>query len=84
MDGQGDNKQSTVAEPGATCLFLGPRGERCSRPAKTAGFCARHGEEPDANDSVFFLRRGAAVILLLLFLWVVFARFLRELADLLR
>jgi|SRR5580704_7616441 hypothetical protein len=32
-----------------TCLYLGDRGERCSRKALPTGFCARHGGVADAT-----------------------------------
>jgi hypothetical protein len=34
-----------VAAPGSQgpCLYLGPEGQRCARPALEGGFCAQHG-----------------------------------------
>ncbi|HUO34318.1 MAG TPA: hypothetical protein VMU43_04955 [Candidatus Acidoferrum sp.] len=34
--------RSSVAGSTRTCLYFGPRGERCSRPALANGFCAAH------------------------------------------
>jgi hypothetical protein len=37
------------------CLYLGPRGERCSRPAGETGFCSKHQQSgaptPEANPA---------------------------------
>jgi len=71
-------------KPYGLCLFLGPGGERCFNPAREDGFCSEHGESGEVVIDASWFRRGAALILLVVFLWVVFAGFLRELADWLR
>jgi hypothetical protein len=39
-----DEAHETEAPAGGrgTCLYLGPQGQRCWRPAGPSGFCARH------------------------------------------
>lgn len=32
----------TQSRTHGVCLYLGPRGERCSRPAAESGFCSKH------------------------------------------
>lgn len=63
-------------EPPATCLYLGPRGERCDQPATEDGFCDRH----RSVLPLWFprLHRLAAVILLAAFLFMAFADVIRE------
>ena len=48
------------------CLYFGPQGQRCSRPAIANGFCARHmpaqlGESPK-RDAANYARPGAAAL----------------------
>jgi len=60
------------------CLHLGPRGERCTRPALEDGVCELHGEHPVLPRWFDWARRFAALLLLLILLWIVLADFLRE------
>ncbi len=32
-----------AAAPFGACLYLGPRGQRCDKPATARGFCGKHG-----------------------------------------
>jgi|SRR5450432_896691 hypothetical protein len=63
-DGTGDVDSSDDEEPlppavaaasggsQGPCLYFGPQGQRCSRPALVGGFCSRHlrnGDQPNAE-----------------------------------
>jgi len=39
--GEGSSSDSEP-RPNGPCLYFGPAGERCSRPALSGGFCAKH------------------------------------------
>lgn len=60
------------------CLYLGPAGQRCSRPALTGGFCARHQtgalEKKPMNPSRFI----AAIAAIAGVLWPVLSDVVRE------
>jgi hypothetical protein len=63
------------------CLYLGPRGERCGRPALANGFCARHQtgnqaiSKPIAKPSPKLI---AAVLAIIGMLWPLLADAVRE------
>jgi len=78
--------------PYGTCLYFGPRGERCDRPALEGGFCRRHlrragqASEPEEMDrgsdeqaSVITARRVLAFLAALAASWPVVADFVRAL-----
>lgn len=49
------------------CLYFGPQGQRCSRPAIANGFCARHtpaqlGQAPAKIGAASYARPGAAAL----------------------
>jgi hypothetical protein len=49
------------------CLYFGPQGQRCSRPAIANGFCARHmpaqlGQPPAKLGAASYARPGAAAL----------------------
>jgi hypothetical protein len=73
----------TVAttEPGLSakqvCLYLGPRGERCVRPAGESGFCDRHDPELARPAAGLLVKRLWAAVLALVFLWPLLMDFLR-------
>jgi len=46
-----------------------------------SGFCPRHDTTEAEEFGATWTRRAAALLLLLVFLWVVLSDFLRELAD---
>jgi|ERR1700722_6416620 len=43
--------QETQPRLHGCCLYFGPSGERCSRPAGEGGFCPRHQADGPAADS---------------------------------
>jgi hypothetical protein len=59
------------------CLYFGPRGQRCSRPAVQNCFCAQH--QPGSLQAVArnLPRIVATVIAILIAIWPVIADFLR-------
>lgn len=62
------------------CLYLGPRGERCSLPALTGGYCARHHSDPAFRlPGRNYTRVLAATIALLLIIWPYVSDLVREL-----
>lgn len=63
------------------CLYLGPQGQRCNRPALEGGFCARHA--PGAVDlgPWIWFRRFAALLLTAAILWPIIAAFLNSLSH---
>lgn len=73
-----DNQLRSNAGPGTwgTCLYFGPGGERCSRPADSSGFCSRHrgGVEAKAVGTTSPAKQNrilAAIFALLGILWSV-------------
>ena len=84
--GQADT-QARFTLPGTwgTCLYLGPGGERCSRPALASGFCGRHQagagkENPSALASSVLKRKRllGAIIGILWILWPLLSNLFRE------
>lgn len=70
-----------------TCLYLGPSGQRCDRPAIDGSFCARHqppGQRVRRLTPKQVSRRAAASVGVLAVLWPVLADLIRELLRLLR
>lgn len=66
------------------CLYLGPTGQRCDRPAREDGFCNRHAPEGASAAWSNPFRIAAALALLLATIWPLLAHFLRELSSWLR
>lgn len=67
------------------CLYLGPAGQRCSRPAQEGGFCAVHQPEGAAGAKPAVSPRRVAVIMAILaLLWPILADIVRELIHLFR
>jgi hypothetical protein len=63
-----------------SCLYLGPGGERCSRPAEDDGFCKLHGPERGKR-----VARGAVAVLgVLIALWPFVVDVIRAIIRLLR
>ena len=60
------------------CLYLGPRGERCDRPALTGGFCARHQPGGVLQAAKPRARLVAAVLGILGLLWPLLGDIVRE------
>ncbi len=70
------------------CLYLGPAGERCYRPALDNGFCPAH--QPNASPSAVRdqsrarKKKAAATVGIIAALWPVIEELLRQLFRLLR
>lgn len=79
--------QSLAATPQAAqspahgpCLYLGPQGERCSRPALAGGYCARHHSDPAFRlPGRNYSRVLTATIALILIVWPYVSDLVREL-----
>jgi hypothetical protein len=77
------------------CLYFGPQGQRCSRPALVNGFCARHTPEqlgqsaslgaalPAAGRKPRIVAIGLAALVILDNLWPIISEVFRELVRLL-
>lgn len=63
------------------CLYLGPRGQRCDRPALENGFCIRHSPDAIALGPGIWFRRLAALIVAAAILWPIIQAFLEELSH---
>jgi|ERR1700675_40410 len=67
------------------CLYLGPAGQRCSRPGQEGGFCLQHQPNgPSASTPVLSPRRVGVILTILALLWPILADVLRELILLFR
>jgi hypothetical protein len=67
--------------PYGPCLYLGPRGQRCDRPAGPDGFCTRHSPE-HAGDRRRIAKQVVAFLLLTLgLLWPLLHDFLRQISG---
>lgn len=64
-----------------TCLYLGPRGQRCQRPALEGGFCARHATDSLGFDIWIWIRRLAGLLVAVALLWPIIEAFLVELSH---
>jgi hypothetical protein len=67
------------------CLYLGPAGQRCHRPALEQGYCSKH--QPGARAEHFrseLPRRAVAVLGLLAVIWPLLVDLVREILRLLR
>ncbi|HEY6466161.1 MAG TPA: hypothetical protein VIY69_09235 [Candidatus Acidoferrales bacterium] len=62
------------------CLYFGPKGERCSRPALEGGYCAAHQANGAASLSArSYSRVLAATIALILIVWPYISDLVRDL-----
>jgi Family of unknown function (DUF5763) len=69
------------------CLYIGPAGQRCDRPARADGFCSKHQQNAsDSNEvpSSTIAKRALAVIGVIAALWPLIIDLVRELLRLLR
>ena len=74
----------TAGNPGP-CLYLGPAGQRCDRPAVEGSFCSRHQPSPSGSPSSKGIsRRAIAAGGIIAVLWPVLADLVREIIRLLR
>jgi len=60
------------------CLYLGPRGQRCARPAIDDGFCEKHRPGEKVAGSLVGRRVLGAVVAVLGILWPYVADLVRE------
>ena len=60
------------------CLYFGPRGERCGRPALKGGFCARHQPGGALQAAKPRVKLVAAVLGILGLLWPLLGDIVRE------
>jgi Family of unknown function (DUF5763) len=63
-----------------TCLYLGPRGQRCDRPAREDGFCALHTADALSPSPWVWFRRLAAILVAAAILWPIVEALLDELS----
>jgi hypothetical protein len=63
------------------CIYLGPRGQRCERPALEDGFCARHSPDAAAPGPWTWFRRSAAILVAAAILWPIIEALLEELSH---
>jgi hypothetical protein len=62
------------------CLYLGPRGERCSHPAVEGGYCTKHSGAPAAGSPVrSYTRVLAATLALIVVIWPYVSDLVRDL-----
>jgi hypothetical protein len=70
------------------CLYLGPAGERCDRPALDNGFCPRHQLDVSAttlrDESRARKKKAAATVGVIAALWPLIEELLRQIFRLLR
>src|ERR1700722_12371326 len=71
--------ESATSGTQGPCLYLGPQGQRCTRPALSGGFCSRHlpGSEIAKPGSRGVPRIAAATIGILAALWPIIFDVLR-------
>jgi hypothetical protein len=61
------------------CLYLGPAGERCSRPALEGGYCAKHHSDPDLRGpGRSYTRVLVATAALVIIIWPYIADLVRD------
>ena len=67
------------------CLYIGPAGQRCDRPARADGFCSKHQLNPPHEvSSSTVAKRAVAIIGVVAALWPLIVDLVRELLRLLR
>ena len=64
-----------------TCLYLGPHGERCDRPAREDGFCLVHSPEAAQIGPWTWFRRVAAILVAAAILWPIIEAFLEQISH---
>jgi len=74
-DMPGDSPSVAAPAPGekayGTCLYFGPAGQRCDRPADPSGFCREHVGNIEGKPSARPGRVIAAIMAILALLWPV-------------
>jgi hypothetical protein len=63
------------------CLYLGPRGQRCDRPALEDGFCALHSPDAVVPGPWIWFRRLAALLVAAAILWPIIEALIEELSH---
>jgi hypothetical protein len=77
-------KSATSSAGEGPCLYFGPAGERCDRPATSGGFCSRHQRDALSPPAAISPRRLAVFAAILALLWPILADVVRELLRLFR
>jgi len=81
----GAQPAASNASEARPCLYLGPAGQRCNRPATDSGFCSRHQREDTAPGPTLVPSRRVAVLMVIVaLLWPILADLVRELIRLIR
>ncbi len=62
------------------CLYMGPQGQRCERPALEGGFCEHHTTDAVAVGPWPWVRRLAGILVAMAILWPIIEAFLNELS----
>ena len=78
---ENDMQGESEAPSYGTCLYLGPRGQRCNRPAREDGFCRVHSLEAEPASPWTWFRRVAAILLAAAILWPIIEAFIEELSH---
>ncbi len=61
------------------CLYFGPGGERCARPALAGGYCARHHTDPAFRlPGRSYTRVLTAMVAIILIVWPYVSDLVRE------
>jgi hypothetical protein len=75
--------EAKAARTGASqgpCLYLGPGGQRCARPAVEGGHCRKHHVDPSLRESArSYARVIAATVALVIIVWPYISELLRDL-----
>jgi hypothetical protein len=79
---------ASQAASGPLCLYLGPAGERCYRPALADGFCSRHQLNPTAtaprDEARARRKKAAATVGIVAALWPLIEELIRQIFRLFR
>ena len=72
-------REPTLRDSQGPCLYFGPKGERCSRPALEGCYCASHQANGAASISArSYSRVLAATIALILIVWPYISDLVRD------
>jgi hypothetical protein len=78
--------RSTAESEQGPCLYFGPAGQRCSRPALAGGFCSRHSPDArtDAATTTISPRKLIAILAAAVALWPILADVIRAILRFIR
>jgi hypothetical protein len=75
-----DAKPASAGGPQGPCLYLGPGGERCARPAIEGGYCQKHHADSSFRDSARpYARVLVASVALVILVWPYISDLVRDL-----